>query len=379
MKKNRFLVLTIILVIALVVFNGCGTSKTIKIGTILPISGQVAAYGSQSRDAMQMAVDEINAAGGVLGKQIELLVEDDENNPEKTVNAFVKLTSKDKIVGLVGAMTSKCTLAITEDAQAKKVVLITPTSTNDTVTDAGNYIFRSCYNDSFQGQVDAKFAWETLKAKKAAILYDITNDYSKGLTQNFTDKFKALGGSVVVSESYSSGDKDFNAQLTKIKAAAPDVLFIPDYYNTVSLIAKQVRGQGITVPMLGADGWDEITNNAGDEVVGSYYCNHYSPEADDTEVKNFVANFRKKYKATPNALAALSYDAMVILAEAIKRAGSVEPEKIRAAMTETDRKLVTGKITFDKKNNPVKSAVMLKIVKGPDGKLLTEYAGTVNP
>ncbi|HYH03188.1 MAG TPA: ABC transporter substrate-binding protein [Bacillota bacterium] len=379
MGKNRWIGLNLIVLLFLVLFNGCGSANTVKIGTILPISGQVAAYGSQSRDAMQMAVDELNAAGGVLGKQIELLVEDDENNPEKTVNAFIKLTTKDKVIGLVGAMTSKCTLAITEDAQAKEVVLITPTSTNDTVTDAGNYIFRSCYNDSFQGQVVAQFAAETLKAKKAAILYDITNDYSKGLTTNFTNKFKELGGAVVAAESYSSGDKDFNAQLTKIKSATPDVLFIPDYYSTVSLVAKQVRGLGITVPMLGADGWDEITNNAGTEVLGCYYCNHYSPEAEDPEVKQFVAKFKEKYQVTPNALAALSYDAVTILVEAIRRAGSVEPAAIRAAMTQTDRKLITGKVTFNERNNPVKSAVILKIVKGTNGKLVTEYAGTVNP
>ncbi len=257
--------------------------------------------------------------------------------------------------------------------------MISPSSTNDTVTDAGDYIFRACYKDSFQGQVTAKFAVETLGAKKAAILYDITNDYSKGLTQNFTDKFKALGGEIVVAESYSTGDKDFNAQLTKIKAANPDVIFIPDYYSTVSLIAKQVRNQGMTMPMIGADGWDEITNNAGDEVLDCYYSNHYSPDADDQDVITFVQKYKEKFNVTPNALAALGYDATYILAEAIERAGSTDPAKVKEAMFETDRKFVTGNIKFDKDGNPVKSAVMLKIVKGSDGKLTTEYAGTVNP
>jgi branched-chain amino acid transport system substrate-binding protein len=183
----------------------------------------------------------------------------------------------------------------------------------------------------------------------------------------------------VVSESYSTGDKDFNAQLTKIKAANPDVLFIPDYYSTVSLIAKQVRNQGMTIPMMGGDGWDEITNNAGDEVINCYYSNHYSPEADDKEVKDFVTKFKEKYDITPNALAALGYDATYIVAEAIAKAGAVEPEKIKNAMFETDRKFVTGNIKFDDSGNPVKSAVMLRIIKGQDGKLTTEYAGTVNP
>jgi branched-chain amino acid transport system substrate-binding protein len=377
--KNKTLAVLVVLVLVMTIFSGCGGSKTIKIGTIQPISGQVAAYGTQTRDAIIMAVDEINADGGVLGKKIELIVEDDEANPEKTMNAFIKLTSKDKVVALIGALTSKCSLAITEDAQAKKVLMISPTSTNDSVTDAGDYIFRACYQDSFQGQVCAQFAFETLKAKNAAILYDIANDYSKGLMKNFTDKITSLGGKVVVSESYSTGDKDFNAQLTKIKATQPDVLFIPDYYSTVSLIAKQVRNQGMTMPMMGADGWDEITNNAGDEVIDCYYSNHYSPEADDKEVKDFVAKFKEKHKITPNALAALGYDAAYILAEAIKKAGVVDAEKIKNAMFETDRKFVTGNIKFDENGNPVKSAVMLKIVKGQDGKLITEYAGTVNP
>lgn len=378
--KNRIPVLLVVSLLVVLLLAGCGGgSKTIKLGTIMSISGQIAAYGTQTRDAIMMAVEEINGAGGVLGKQIEMIVEDDEANPEKTMNAFMKLTTKDKVVGIIGALISKCTLAITEDAQAKKVLLITPTSTNDTVTDAGDNIYRACYKDSFQGQVCAQFAFDTLGARKAAVIYDISNDYSIGLMENFANKFTALGGEMVASESYSTGDKDFNAQLTKIKAAAPDVLFIPDYYSTVSLIAKQVRNQGITIPMLGADGWDEIINNAGDEVLDCYYSNHYSPDADDPDVKEFVAKYKEKFGITPNALAALGYDATYILAEAIERAGSTDVEKIKAAMMETDRKFVTGYIKFDENRNPVKSAVMLKIVKGPDGNLATEYAGTVNP
>ena len=379
MTKGKVLALLLVLGLIVSLAAGCGESNTIKIGTIQSISGPVSSYGIQTRDAIKMAVEEINAEGGVLGKQIELIVEDDEASPDKTTNAFKKLVAKDKVVSVIGALISKCTLAITKEAQAKKIVLLTPTSTNDTVTDAGDYVFMSCYNDSFQGQVGAQFAYETLRAKNAAILYDITNDYSKGLTTNFKEKFEALGGKVVVSESYSAGDKDFNAQLTKIKAAKPDILFIPDYYNTVSLIAKQVRSQGINVTMLGADGWDEITNNAGDEVLGSYYCNHYSPMSDDPDVQTFVKKYNEKFGITPNALAALGYDATYILMDAIERAGSTNPEQIKAALMETDGKFVTGNIRFNEQRRPIKSAVMLKIVKGADGKLATEYAGTVNP
>ncbi len=379
MVKSRILAVVVVFVMIAALIAGCGESKTINLGAIQPISGQVSAYGTQTRDAINMAVEEINANGGVLGKPIKMTVEDDEASPDKTKNAFMKLVAKDKVIGIVGALTSKCSLAITQSAQDKKIILISPSSTNDTITDAGDYIFRACYNDSFQGQVVAQFSYETLKAKKAAILYDVTNDYSKGLTTNFSEKFKELGGEIVASESYSTGDKDFNAQLTKIKATKPDVLFIPDYYSTVSLIAKQVRAQGLTIPMVGADGWDEITNNAGDEVLNCYYSNHYSPDANDPDVTTFVTKYKEKFGIIPNALAALGYDATYILAEAIERAGSTDPEKVKAAMMETDRKFVTGNIKFNEQRNPIKSAVMLKIVKGVDGKLVTQYAGTVNP
>jgi branched-chain amino acid transport system substrate-binding protein len=379
LKRNCYLSAILILWFSVVIVAGCDRNQTIKIGAIQPISGQIATYGIQTRDAIKMAVAEINARGGVLGKRLELLVEDDEANPEKTMNAFIKLTAKNKVVGIIGALTSKCSLAITEDAQAKKVVMISPASTNDTLTAAGDYIFRACYQDSFQGRVCAQFARKNLKAKRAAVFFDLTNDYSKGLMQNFKAKFGALGGQIVVAESYSAGDKDFNAQLTKIKAAEPEVLFLPDYYSTVSLIAKQARNQGMTMPLLGGDGWDEITNNAGAEVVDCYYSNHYSPDAADADVKAFVAKFKAQYHATPNALAALGYDAAYILAEAIQKAGSPAPEQIKAALSQTNRKFVTGQIKFDRHGNPVKSAVMLRIVKNPAGKLMTEYAGTVNP
>ncbi len=380
MKSKILLLAAVCLLIVTMMFTVAqGAGNTIKLGAIQPISGQVSAYGTQTRDAIMLAVEEINAKGGVLGKKIEMVVEDDEASPDKAKNAAMKLIAKDKVIGIVGALTSKCSLAITKYLQAKKVIMISPSSTNDTVTDAGDYIFRACYNDSFQGEVVAQFSNQTLKAKRAAILYDVTNDYSKGLTTNFTNKFKALGGQVVASESYSTGDKDFNAQLTKIKAAKPDVIFIPDYYSTVSLIAKQVRSQGLNIPMVGADGWDEITNNAGDEVLDCYYSNHYSPDANDPDVKTFVKKYEAKYKITPNALAALGYDATYILVDAIQKAKSTDPAKIKAAMMQTNKKFVTGKIKFNAKRNPVKSAVMLKIVKGKDGKLATQYAETVNP
>jgi len=365
---------------AALLFAGCAAkSDTIKVGAVLPVSGPVSAYGSQTRDGILLAFEEINAAGGINGKKLELIVEDDEANPEKTINAFKKLVAKDKVDAVLGGLTSKCTLAITAQAQAKKVILLTPSSTNDTVTDAGDFIFRACYKDSFQGVVVAQFAKENLKAMTAAVLFDNTNDYSKGLNLNFTKKFESLGGKVIVAESYASGDKDFNAQLTKIKALKPDVLFIPDYYSTVSLIAKQVRAQGLTVPLLGADGWDEIVNNAGDEVLNAFYSNHYTTDADDADVKKFIASFEGKFKVVPNALAALGYDAGMMLADAYKVAGTGDSQKLRDALAATNKKFVTGLISFDATRNPVKSAVMLEIVKDANGKLATKFAGTVNP
>lgn len=382
MLKKGLLLVLILAFVATILPACASTSDTIAIGTIMPISGPVSAYGTQARNASQMAVDEINSKGGVLGKKLVLYVEDDENSPEKTVNAFTKLVTEKKIVALVGGLTSPCTLSITKEAQKRKIILVTPSSTNDTVTSAGDFIFRSCYNDSFQGRVMAKFAGTDLSAKTAAIIFDNTNDYSKGLKDSFTAAFTAAGGTVVATESYATNDTDFAAQLTSIAATNPDVLFVPDYYNTVSLIAKQARTAGITVPMLGADGWDEIVNNAGDEVLGCYYSNHYSPDANDAEVKAFVAAYKAKYNAEPNALAALAYDATYMIADAIAKAGSTSPDAIKAAMEATSKKFVTGQISFAATgpHDPVKSAVVLKIVAGDTAnKPKVTYDTTVNP
>lgn len=380
MNKKMLVIIGIaLLIIFVVIFTGRKESDTIKVGTIMSISGVVSTYGIQTRDAIQMAIDEINAEGGVLGKQVELIVEDDEKNPEKSMNALIKLATKDKVPAIIGALTSDCTLAITKEAQQRNVLLFTPTSTNDTVTDAGDLIFRACFKDSFQGSVMAQFAIETLGAQKGSVLYDMNNDYSTGLTKAFQETFESFGGELVAIESYAGGDKDFNAQITKIKAADPDVLFIPDYYNTISLVIKQVSNQGLDVTMLGADGWDELTGQAGDEAIGSYFCNHYSPDADDPDVEKFVRKYRGLYNATPNALAVLGYDSTYILLEAMERAGSTDPQKVKEAMMETDQKFVTGHIKFDAHHDPVKSVTMLRIIKGADGKLATEYVGIVNP
>lgn len=380
MKKISALIVAVVVALSVV---ACAPQapQGIKIGTIQPLTGKIAVYGKTVSQAVTLAVDEANAAGGVNGKQIELITEDDAFNPENTVAAFKKLVTKDQVVAIVGALTSNCTLAIVNLAQAAKIPLITPTSTNDKVTDAGDYIFRACYKDSFQGKVVGQFAANDLKAKTAAILFDKANDYSFGLKSNFEATFTSLGGTVV-SESYTGDTKDFNAQIANIKSAKPDVIFLPDYYNTVALIATQLRAAGLTQPLLGADGWDEAVGTGQAELVGSYYSNHYSPETGSEAIKTFLAAYKAKWNGEePNALSALGYDATKILIQAMidaDKAGKLTSEGIRDAMAAVKGSYVTGDISFDN-GNPVKSAVVLEILKGDDGKLATKYKTTVNP
>ena len=359
---------------------GCNSkSSTIKLGSIGPLTGPYAVYGGDCKNGIELAVNEINAAGGINGQNLELIAEDDEGLAEKSVSAYKKLVTKDGVKLVLGSLTSGCAIAITPLAQAQKVVQIAPAATAPALTDAGNFIFRACYDDPFQGTVGGKFAAESLGAKKAAILYDIGNDYSVGLTENFKTSFEANGGSIVSLESYSTGDKDFNAQLTKIKNAEPDVVYLPDYYGTVALIVKQLRAQGINTPIVGADGWDGLTENAGTEVLGGYYSNHYAADSTEPKVQNFVKNYKEKYSLTPTAFAALGYDSVYMLKDAIAKAGSTDSEAVRAALETTDGDYVTGHLTFNEKHNPVKGAVIVELVQGEDGKLTTAYKTTVNP
>ena len=364
-------------VAGLFAFTGCGekAGETVKIGAIGPLSGAVAVYGVDCLNGINLAAEEINAAGGINGKKIEIVSEDDEGNPEKSVNAYKKIVTQKKTKLIVGSLTSGCTMAITSLAQAQKVLMIAPAATAPAITEAGDFVFRACFIDPFQGTVGAKFALETLGAKKAAVLYDVGNDYSVGLTENFVKTFSA-SGTVVAKESYSTGDKDFNAQLTKIKNSKPDVVYLPDYYGTVALIAKQLRAQGIDTPIVGADGWDGLTENAGDEVLNGYYSNHYAEDSDSPAVQKFVKNFEKKYNKKPNAFAALGYDSMYMLKDAIIAAGSTDSVKVRDALEKIDNDYVTGHIKFDAKHNPIKSAVMVKMIKAGN-KLSQAYAATV--
>jgi branched-chain amino acid transport system substrate-binding protein len=353
-------------------------SNNIRVGGIAPLSGAVAVYGVECKNGIDLAIAEINAAGGINGQKIEFICEDDEGDAAKSVSAYKKLITKDKTRIIIGSLTSGCTIAITKQAQANKVLQIAPAATAVNVTDAGNYIFRACFIDPFQGRVGGKFASENLGAKKAAILYDIGNDYSVGLTDNFVSEFTKNGGTIVAKESYGAGEKDFNAIITKVKAANPDVVYLPDYYSTVALIAKQLRAQGVNTPIVGADGWDGLTENADDSVLNGYYSNHYAEDSDSPAVQKFVKNFEAKYGKKPNSFAALGYDSVYMLKDAILKAGtSTDIAKIREALEATDADYVTGHIKFDEKRNPIKSAVMVKMVK-ENGKLSQAYAATVD-
>lgn len=386
MKNIKVLAITAAIVSLFILLTGCGKSnvqtqtsqkETIKIGAILPLTGPVSSYGNAVSNGIKLAVDEINAKGGVLGKQVEVIYKDDQGDSDKTKAAFEQLASDGNVTSIIGAVTSKSSLAITGEAQAKHIVMISPTSTNDAVTNAGDYIFRACYNDSYQGEVVANFAVNNLKVKRAAVLYDANNTYCKDLSKKFIDTLGTLGAEVVANESYNTGDKDLSTQIKKIKTSNPDVIFVPDYSNVIPDIAKQIKNNGISAPLLGADGWDGVTDNGGDELVGSYYSNHFSADANDPLVKVFVKVYQNKYNSVPNAFAALGYDSFNILAQAIQSAGSTEADKIKDSLKNTNGKFVTGNIRFDENRNPRKSAVMLKIDKGNDGKLTTVYAGTV--
>jgi branched-chain amino acid transport system substrate-binding protein len=359
--------------------GGKADSGDIVIGGIFPLSGPVAVYGTEAQKGIQLAIEEINAAGGVGGKRLVLISEDDEGDAAKSVNAFRKLTSQNKAKIVIGSLTSGCTIAISSLAQSQGVVLMAPAASNEAVTDAGDFVFRACFIDPFQGTVAGVFAYQEIGARRAAALYDNGNDYSVGLQENFAKAFTSFGGTLVASEVYNGGDVDFNAQLTRIKAANPDLVYLPDYYSAVALIAKQLRAQGIDTPIVGADGWDGLQENAGEEVLNGFFTNNFTADSTSPKVQTFVKDFQDKFGAPPNSFAALGYDSLYLIRDAIVAAGSAEAVPVRDALKEINGSYVTGNISFDEKRNPVKSAVVLELVKGADGRLTTAYRTTVNP
>ena len=352
--------------------------QTIAIGFFGDLTGPTFNFGLSAKNGVLMAADEINQAGGINGHQIDIVIEDDKGSPEEAARSTGKLIDQYKVVAIIGAGASGNSLAAAPKAQSAHVPLIAPSSTNPAVTQAGDYIFRACFIDAFQGEVMAKFAANTLKAKKAAIMLDFNSPYSRGLTDFFEFSFAKLGGGIVTKQSYRQGDPDYRGQLSLIKAANPDVIYIPGYYGDVAIIAKQARQLGLTMPLLGADGWDapELWGLGGDAMNGSYISNHYSADDPAETIQKFVHAYRQRYgNLTPDAHAALAYDALRFLAEAIQRAGTTDGPKLRDALAETkDFAGVTGIISMDRERNAVKPAVVLKL---QDLKYI--YQATIQP
>lgn len=339
----------------------------IRVGHYASLTGDTATFGQSTDRGIRMKIDELNAAGGVLGRPLELITEDDRSITEEARTAAQKLLQRDEVVALLGEVASSRSLAAAPEAQRARVPMISPASTNPKVTEVGDYVFRTCFIDPFQGAVMAKFARETLGAKKVAILLDFKQDYSVGLADYFRETFQEAGGEIVADERYTSGDIEFRAQLTKIRATDPDAIFVPGYYTEVGLISKQARELGIDVPLLGGDGWDsaKTLEIGGKAVEGNYFSNHYAADSDRPQVKEFVKAYREKHGETPDAMAVLGYDAAGILADAMVRAGTTEPAKLRDAIAATkDYAGVSGNISMDDERNARKDAVVLEIRDG---------------
>jgi branched-chain amino acid transport system substrate-binding protein len=356
-------------------------ADTILFGEVGSLTGAQATFGISTKNGIQMAIDEVNAAGGVTvdgkAKKIAVRVYDDQGKSEEAANAVTRLINQDKVAVILGEVASSNSLAMAPKAQAAGIPMITPSSTNPKVTEVGDYIFRVCFIDPFQGTVMAKFATENLKAKNVAILKDNKSDYSLGLTQFFTETFTKLGGAIVAEEAYSQGDTDFRGQLTAIKGKNPDAIYVPGYYTDVGVIARQARELGLKVPLLGGDGWEseKLFELGGSAINGSYFSNHYSTDDPTPRVQNFIKNYEAKYGSKPDSLAALGYDAAMVAIEAIKRAGTVDGSKLKDAIAQTkDHPGIAGSITLDANRNAVKPAVILQV---KDDRAV--YVSTVSP
>jgi len=376
MRKSKVLIGIAVIMLGLV--SGCGSTaapnaaKEIKIGGVLELSGGVATFGQSVLNAVNLAFEDQNKKGGVLGKQLKFITADNKSEAGESTSAITKLITQDKVIAVIGAVTSSNTKAAVPVSADNKIPLITPTATNAEVTvnkdgSLNKWVFRACFLDPFQGKVAANFVTNTLKLKKAAIFIDQKDDYSKGLAAEFKKVMESSGGTITDIENYVGGDKDFKSTLTRIKASNAEVVFVPGYYSEVGLIVKQARELGITVPIVGGDGWDsaKLPELAGAANLNdTYFVNHMW--ADDPATKPFVDAYKAKYNVEPDALAALGYDAAGMLIAAIEKAGSVDSSKIRDALENTTGfKGVTGVITVDPKtHNPVKSAAIIRMVDG---------------
>lgn len=357
---------------------GCGggtkqeAANEIKIGGNFELTGGVANYGKQAVNGIQLAIKEANASGGVLGKQIKLVLADNKSEAAEATNALTKLITQDKVVAVLGPATSSNTIATVQVSEDNKIPIITPTGTSEKITvDNGKtrpYAFRSCFIDPLQGTIMANFASNTLKAKTAVMYIDNSSDYSKGLAKSFEAVFTQNGGKILGQEAFLQKDQDFKSTLTKIKALNPEVIFIPAYYEEVGKILKQAREMGMNMPIIGTDGWDDskVVEIAGAAALNNtYFSSHFSSQDTDPNVVKFIAAYKKEYNQEPSVFSALGYDAGLLLVDAIKRANSTDPQKIRDAIEQTKNlQLSTGTVTIDANHNPIKSAVVIEMKDG---------------
>ena len=358
--------------------GGADADNAIKVGEFASLTGKEATFGISSHEGTLLAVENLNAAGGVLGKKINLITEDDLSKSGEPATVVNKLISRDNVAAVLGEVASSRSLEAAPICQQNQIPMISPSSTNPKVTETGDFIFRVCFIDPFQGTVMANFDYNTLKARKVAILTDVKSDYSKGLAKFFKESFLKLGGQIVSELDFNGGDKDFNAQLTSIKAANPDAVFVPGYYTDVALICIQARQLGLTVPLTGGDGWesDDLVKIGQQAVEGCYFSTHYSPDMATDKSQKFVADYRARFNdKTPDAMAALGYDSAMILADAMKRAGTTDGPKVRDALAATkDFDGVTGITTINAQRDADKPAVILEVLNGK-----FKYLETVKP
>ncbi len=355
-----------------------GDGGEIRVGEFASLTGKEAAFGNSSHKGTLLAIEDVNAAGGVLGKKLKLVTEDNRSTQGESATVVRKMISRDNVIAILGEVASGRSLEGASVCQPNKIPMISPSSTKPEVTEKGDYIFRICFIDPFQGKVLALFANNTLKVKNIAMLVDAAAPYSVGLAANFKDTFTSMGGKIVLEQKFSSGDKDFKAQLTAIKAANPDAIFAPCYYTEAALISRQARELGLKIPVFGGDGWEapELLQLGGQAMEGTYYSTHYSAEDQSPAVQNFVKKYGARWNnEVPDAMAALGYDSAMVLIEAIKRAGTTDEPKLRDAIAATKNfEGITGNTTLDQNRNATKPAVIMTI---KDGKF--KYVETIKP
>ena len=382
---NRYCLL-LVLVLLIGLLSGCtnSASKDIKIGMVYELTGNTASYGTSAAAGAKLAFKEINANGGVLGKQIQIVTADNKGEPSESANAMTKVITQDKVVAITGFTVSSCGIAGSAVAEDNKIPFVAAATVNPRVTvdektgKVKEYTFRACFIDSFQGTVGANFALNTLKKSKSAIMVDNSSDYSKGLAQIFKDVFTKGGGQVVVEEAYLQKDQDFKSVLTKIKAQNPEIIYLPGYYDDVGKIIKQARELGITVPILGGDAWDSprlVELGSPEALNNTYFTNFYSTQDTNPASQAFLAAYKKEYNELPDSMAAMGYDAAYLLVDAIKRAGSVDSAKIREALAATqDFKSVSGSMNLSPTHDAIRGVVIIEMKDGQQ-----VYKETVKP